>query len=92
VFSLENELLIEFTYYQLSELVDSPFFPAPPLLVLVTPTLMTPLCFYSVLKPAEVSCECKPSSFPWNPFFLLAEFMFEVLGWGRELWKHEVVL
>ena len=45
VFSLENELLIEFTCYLLRELVDSPFFPAPPLLVLVTPTLMTPLCF-----------------------------------------------
>lgn len=92
MFSLENELFIEFTCYLLSELIDNPFFPAP-LFVLVTPTLMTPLCFCSVLKPAEVSCECNPSSFPWNPpFFLLAELMFEVLGWGRELWKHEVVL
>jgi hypothetical protein len=44
VLSLENELLIEFTCYLLRELVDSPFLPAP-LLVLVTPTLMTPVCF-----------------------------------------------
>ena len=95
VCSLENELLIELTCYLFSELADRPFFPAPALLVLVTtPTLVTPpWCFCSVLKPAEVSCECRPSSLPWNPpFFLLAEFRCEVGGWGRELWKHEVVL
>ena len=91
MWSLENELLIELTCCRLSEL---PFFPA--FLVLETkPTLVTPpWCLDSVLKPAEVSCECRPSSLPWKPpfLFLLAEFRCEVGGWGRELWKHEVVL